>query len=719
MKIFTAQNARFTVIENGVIRMEYAEDGVFCDAPTLFALRDYAVPTEQYQNIEITADERRDGDALTVETPLLRLTYKPNGKPFSRNNLTARLKIGGKEVYWYPAMKNKANLGGAMTTLDGCDGEREMPEGLIARDGWHMIDDSGASILIDGWIASRSDAHKCDYYLFVYGDDFKGALKSFARLSGKALLPRKCVFGSWYSRWHPYTAEDFREIARGYDENDFPLDIFVIDMDWHHHDWQTPEDDPHRATYGFGHGGGNLGWTGYSWNKKLIPDPPALLRDLREQGLIVTLNDHPADGVRDNEDCYPEFARRMGLDAENKENIPFAPGDKKYMEAFYACAHAPSEKAGVDFWWVDWQQDYVMPTVPGLKNQPVLPWLNHMYYEHSRADGKRGASYSRWGGWGDQKHPMYFSGDTATTWSALEFEIAMTVASANSMCFWWGHDIGGFAPVSEDRQPEMYVRWVQFGVASAAMKLHSCNERMDRRPWVWEDWCRDAIREMYHLRSRLLPAMYSVAYESYKNDTPFIRPLYYDHPELEESYRHRCEYYIGDGMFFAPVYTPGEGESRTVTKDVWLPEGVWYNFFTGERCEGAVTETCDLHSFPMYVRAGMPLPMQPYRRRMTSAPLTELIVRVYVPDGDSDETFTLYEDDGISESYMNGAFRTTAIRCVRAGDQLTVTLTPCGSYDRMVIERDVTLELWQGGKLTELSSHGSADEITAFEYTVD
>ena len=714
MKIIKSGNARFTIIENGVIRMEWAENGRFIDEPTFFATREYKMSRKK---VEVSWSEN-DG-TLIVETPLITLEYTENGQKFSKENLKATLNINGKKVKWNPTKKNKNNLGGAVSTLDGCYGQMDVPEGLIARDGWHVVDDSKTYLLKDGWLCERDSKHVNDIYLFVYGSDYKGALKSFAKVSGKTPLPRKYTFGSWYSRWHPYTADDFRSIVREYKENDFPLDILVMDMDWHYQDWQTPEDDPHRTTYGFGHAGKNMGWTGYSWNKNLIPDPAALISDIKKEGIAITLNDHPADGVRSNEDCYGEFARLMGLDAEKGENIPFLCGDKKYMDAFFASALEPNEKMGIDFWWLDWQQDYVIPHVPGFKGQKVLPWLNVLYYNHSKKGGKRGASYSRFGGYGDHRHPMFFSGDTVSLWPALKFEIENTVASGNSMCFWWGHDIGGFSAPDGEKNGEMYARWVQYGITTAALKLHSCwDDRVDRRPWTWDETTCGAIREMFHLRSELIPTIYSLAYKSSRDDEPFHLPLYYEYPETEEAYNHNDEYLLGGKILCAPIYTPGEnGISK---REVWLPEGPWYNFFTGEKREGAFTEKCDIHSFPMYVKSGCPIPMQPYTQRMTSTPLTELRVRIYEPYDGCRESFSLYEDDGISEDYLTGEFLMTDITCARHGKKVSVTFTPKGKgYEGMVKERNIVLEIWQGGEKREICRTVTTTEKMKIEFETD
>lgn len=681
---FILNNARFTVYTDSAIRMEYANNGVFVDACTMFALRN-PLTVQIKTNIE--------DNKLIIETSKIKLTYIDDGKPFSPDNLKADINAGGMNIEWNPETEQKNNLGGTLATLDGCDGDRELPDGILSRDGWYVIDDSNTPVFTNDWIESRSKAHIKDLYLFGYGHDYKEALRSLSAVSGKVPLPRKTVFGSWYSRWYYYTSEQFKNIVKEYDEQDFPLDTLVIDMDWHYHDWNTPANHPSRAHYGHGHGGGNMGWTGYSWNKDLIPDPAELIKYMKDRNITVTLNDHPADGIRDNEDCYPEFAKIMGLDAANKENIPFDPGSKKYMDAFFTCIHEPNEKMGVDFWWVDWQQDYIFSTLKEVPEQKVLPWLNYLYYNHSKKNGRRGMSFSRFGGWGDHRHPTFFSGDCASLWPALDFEVAMTVTSGNALCFWWSHDIGGFFG---EKEPEMYVRWVQFGITSPSVRLHSCGEELDRRPWTWDEVTCKAIRKMFHLRSEILPYIYSSAYQSSEETLPLLRPLYLQYPEVEEAYKHRGEYFFGDGIICAPITAPGEGDNCVATKEVWLPKGVWYNYFTGEKYDGGniYSIICDLYSFPLFVKAGIPIPMQPYTNRMTSEPLNTLRIRFYPGEYGKTETFILYEDDGQTEAYLNGEFLKTHMTAKTKLNEILLSLTSEGKgYNTLPEKRDVVVEI--------------------------
>lgn len=252
-------DARFTVIGEGLIRMEYAEGGCFVDDKTLFA------ECREHDGSPFSVTDE-DG-VLTVRTARIVLTYDyGKGVGFTADTLKAEIVADDKLVdVWFAGKKNHGNLGGTKSTLDGVGGAVQVKEGVVSRDGWYLLNDSGTPLLADGWIRDRDEAHVADWYLFSYGKDYKLALRQLAQVSGKMAMPRRAVFGSWYSRWHPYTAKDFLELADEYDKHDFPLDILVMDMDWHWSKWRFVDkpDDPHKAKTGFGWGGGDLNWTGY------------------------------------------------------------------------------------------------------------------------------------------------------------------------------------------------------------------------------------------------------------------------------------------------------------------------------------------------------------------------------------------------------------------------------------------------------------------------
>ncbi|MFA6291413.1 MAG: TIM-barrel domain-containing protein [Victivallales bacterium] len=688
-------SARFTVIDAACVRMEYSAEYGFTDEPTLFAFNRQA----RCDNTRISSS----ANALTIETDRIRIDYHEDGKPFHAGNLRVAVLEDGREIHWTPGMKNERNLGGPLPTLDGLGDEVPLPDGLLSRDGWHLIDDSGKPVLADGWIQQRRGSAKSgfDWYFFGYGSDYKAAFSALAAISGKAPLPRRHVFGSWYCRWHKYTADDFRAIVNEYRDHDFPLDIMVMDMDWH-----TLED----ATTGYGHAN-MLGWTGYTWNKKLIPDPEGLLKEFRDDGIFVTLNDHPCDGVREHEECYEHFMKLAGKRPEGRKNLPYDAGDPRYMEAFFKAALDPLEKQGIDFWWVDWQQDYVYPYVRGVPNLRHLPWLNYLYYKNSERSGRRGQAFSRWGGWGDHRHPIHFSGDATANWKMLAFEIPFTLASGNTGCFFWAHDIGGFYG---ERDPEAYVRWVQFGALSASLRLHSTGDKLDRRPWLWGEQMEGAMRSAFHLRVKLFPYIYTGVRQCHDKCLPLLRPLYLEYPNAEESYRYRHQYLFGENIFVSPVITKGAGPDFVAEKTVWFPpDSRWYNIFSGERFEGGneVTVKAAIDEIPLYARAGTPIPMQPYTPRMSDTSMETLTVRCY--PGEEGES-VLYEDDGQTDGYLKGKCAWTKLYYRRCGNKTVVKVEPSqGRFKGQPRLRKYRIELPCTRKATSATLD---DSPVAFEY---
>jgi alpha-glucosidase (family GH31 glycosyl hydrolase) len=647
---------------------------------------------------------------VTIDTGALRLEYRPDGAPFSAKNLKVTFSNGESQVQWNPASTSKRNLGGPVATLDGWSGPHELPDGLLSRDGWYLLDDSGQPLLQDGWIAQRpggmcpkSRQHPAsavnsdfDWYLFAYGPDYRAALSSLSVISGKVPMPRREVLGSWYCRWFPYSANQFRQIVRGYKDHDFPLDILVMDMDWH---------SQGDARFGWGHAG-NLGWTGYSWNKRLIPDAGKLLAELKADGIFVTLNDHPCDGMREHEDHYAEFIKM--LPQGTPANPPFNAGDRRYMAAFFKAAHEPLENQGVDFWWLDWQQDYAYTFVLGVPGLKHLPWLNQLYYQHSERDNRRGQAFSRWGGWGDHRHPIQFSGDTGATWEMLAAEIPFTAVSGNSGCFFWAHDLGGFAG---KRNPEMFTRWVQFGSLSPSLRLHSCGDDLDRRPWLWGERFEKAMRGAYKLRSRLMPYIYTSVRQCYDQTVPLVRPMYIDYPSLEESYHNPQQYMFGDAILAAPVASPGTGPDFVAQQKVWFPPGTWFNVLSNVKHSGgtAATVKAAIDEIPVFVKAGVPLPMQPYTPRMATTPLATLVVRCYPGRAG---TSKLYEDDGQTRGYRNGQSAVTLLSYQPNGDSVTVKIGPVkGTYSGQPDRRSYRIELPCTTKSSEATFNGQPTPV--------
>lgn len=668
-------NNRITLISPTLFRLEYAEDGKFLENKTMFAydrsnlLQDFEVKDIGNNKYEIT-------------TSALRLIFEHDGFPFGLHNFHAFYKMDGKENKFTIRNIHKNNLGGAVSTLDRVSKPIPLDDGLLSRDGWYIIDDAGKDILVDNWLTTRDRSHVQDLYCFVYGNDYKAALRDLGSISGHVPMTRKYVHGVWYCRYWPYTTEEYLQLVDEYRQNNFPLDIMVFDMDWHTQD----------AKIGTGHAG-KRSWTGYTWDKKLIPDPKNLIQTLLKDSIYVSLNEHPHDGIRPHESMYADFMKAMGHQPDGS-TILFDAGDKKYMTNFLKYAHGESWDMGVAFWWLDWQQDYLYKNVRGTKTSN-LTWLNKLYYEDSARNGQRGAGYSRWAGFGDHRYPIQFSGDAHANWDMLAFEIELTSTSGNAGCYYWAHDIGGFYG---GKDPEMYARWTQFGALSAALRVHSQNKAdLDRRPWIWGDMATESTRRAYHFRAEILPYIYSSVRKTHETMVPLNRAMYIDYNTDERSYNNPQQFMFGDLLLAAPITQAGAGENKLASQKVWFPEGeTWYDFFDGTSYQGG-TETSvskDINEFPLFVKGGYILPMQQYNERPASVALNNVVLRVYPGTDGADNTFTLYEDDGVSTEYETGKFAKTALNYKRLGNNVTLNIDAAeGEYKGQPLKRAYTLQL--------------------------
>ena len=685
-----AGHARFTVLTPQLIRMEWAADGEFENhASLVFLNRKLAVP--QFKT-------SRAGDAVILSTAALTLRYAPkaasDGK-FTADDLSVTFALNGKQVAWRPGMPDTGNLQGTTRTLDGALGgktKEPMDPGLVSRDGWALVDDSARPLFdatdfrfVHGesspwpWVRERPPGERQDWYLFAYGHDYKQALADFIKVAGPIPLPPRFAFGAWWSRYWAYADQELDELVRGFREDDVPLDVLVIDMEWHRTfgmSWFSPEKDQSGHT---------KGWTGYSWNRLLFPYPQPFLQNLHKKGLRVTLNLHPASGVQPWEDAYPEMARAMGIDPASQKYVPFDITNKKFATNYMDILHHPLEKQGVDFWWLDWQQE------PNTQTPGVSPtwWLNYVHFTDQAREGKRPLLFHRWGGLGNHRYEIGFSGDTISVWDSLAFQPWFTATAANVGYAYWSHDIGGHMPGVVN--PELYTRWIQFGIFSPILRTHTTkNPDAERRIWAYPEPYSGIMRELYHRRYAMLPYIYTEARRSYDTGLAFFHPLYYEWPEADEAYSNKNEYMFGSEMFVDPVVAPGDKVTGLVRESVWIPPGEWIEADTGKHFHAPATvqRRFSIRQVPVYVRAGAIVPMAPPMAYSSQKALDPLIVKVFpLTDGQSSR-YTLYEDAGDTRDYQQGHGAWTTLSAASKGPKLTVTIAPVkGGYPRMPTSR--------------------------------
>jgi alpha-glucosidase (family GH31 glycosyl hydrolase) len=491
------------------------------------------------------------------------------------------------------------------------------------------------------------------------------------------------VLGYWYSKYQRYTSDEFMEIVNDVKHFNIPMDVMIFDMDWH-----------------------TQGWTGWTWDRTAIPDPEGLIDWMHQHGLKVSLNLHPADGVDDDEDFFNDLREDMGLDKQTKR-VPWNLSDGRFYHNMFKHIISARERQGVDFWWLDWQQNLTSKYVDGLGE---TFWCNHVFYNDMRLNrpNHRPLIFHRWGGLGSHRYPIGFSGDSFTTYGTLAWQPYFTATASNVGFGYWGHDLGGHQQTGGN-DPEIYLRWMQFGVFTPIFRTHATNwEGIERRIWKYSNF--PSLLETVKLRYALMPYIYTAARQAYDTGVSLCRPLYYEWPEVNNAYLFEDEYMFGDDILVAPVVTKSESDGMTARR-TWLPEGRWFDVCRNKVVEGnrTFTDRYAMEEIPYFFRAGSVIVNNPPMMNLNTRP-DRLILKV-VPGGNGQTK--LYEDEGDTEGYKQGAYTTTTIS--HEGNTLTI-LPREGKFAGMPESRSYTVEFLAVNRPNAVVINGSLVAESEWKY---
>ncbi len=731
--VVVEKHARFSLLSDGLVRLEYSPDGVFEDRRSFRAAARPA-PTPFVRVSET------DG-IVTLEGKRITLRYSPDGRPFSAKNLAA-LDTQTRNTFWKPGQVDKQNLGGVHLSLDcmhrnliprgvhpagmeyhensglfqmwqfraymeGADQEeaaadryktmalgdlvkalphdalpsklRELlrerskfPPGILSRSGYFLYNDSTQAVLNTetGWPEPRRNSNGMDLYLFYYGGDFARALSDYRILFGPAPLIPRYSLGLWYSRFPTFNQSELIEVIDQFDQHDLPLDVLVLDMEWH-----------------------QRGWYGWDWDRHHIPDPDALLAHLKEKQIHTTVNIHP-DRVPIEDSLFREFIRQAGIKLDEHRPADtdtfgeYVISNQEHAAAFMNVLHKPLLDQGIDFCWIDGS----CRVAPDSQVEGQF-WTNHVYWDHinRRCPERRPVILSRAPGFGAHRYPFHFTGDTYSQWEVLKHVVEYTLRAGHMGQSFVTHDIGGHLSPFLYIDPELYCRWVQFGVLSPLLRLHSSGGS-ERRPWLYGENVLRSFAAAVRLRMSLVPYLYTLAWESSQKGLPMCRSNCLVLPEWEEGYDIWDAYFLGDRIYAAPILEPGE------TRPVVLPPGDWYRASTGEMIASTGRETRSLvaspyEAPPYFCRAGSLLVRQPYTLRASVIPET-LILDVFPAHKSSHDRFLLYEDDGITRAHERAEYSLTLFEMDEAENGINISIHPAeGAYQGRPTHRNYELHI--------------------------
>lgn len=686
---------RITVLTPQLLRLEYSKDSCFEDRPTKLAVnRNFPVCEYQVQDTE---------EQLEVHTECLSLFY--DKKQFSSNGLFIKVRSACHGIYstWRYGDLLDENLGGTVRTLDQVDGAIPLENGIQSRlQGFSVLDDSDTIVLLEnGWFESK-EKKGYDLYFFGYGFKYKECLHDYFRLTGKTPLLPRWALGNWWSRFYAYDADAYQKLMERFQAEGVPLAVAVIDMDWH-----ITEVDPKDGK----------GWTGFTWNRKLFPQPAKFLEWLHEFGLKVTLNLHPAEGIQPHEEKYEEVCRILSKNPEIRQAIPFDFCNPDFIKVYFETILHPLEKQGVDFWWVDWQQG----NISKFQSTDPLWLLNHYHFIDSEKEGKRPITFSRYAGPGSHRYPIGFSGDTIISWASLDFQPYFTATAANIGYGWWSHDIGGHCAGSWDE--ELMVRWLQFGVFSPIMRLHSTSNLFNgKEPWNYGETAGNIMKRFLLLRHQLVPYLYTANWSCHKNDTVLIKPMYYEWSECAESYEVSNQYFFGESLIVSPITVPNNTELGMGRAEVWLPEKekLYYDLFIGMCYRGGrkLFMYRTLYEIPVLAEAGTIIPLVNEEEAKQNGTALPKAIELKVFAGNSG-TYSLYEDDGISNEFERGAFSITNFEFEWGNEIAFMRIMPeIERKEFMPLRRRYTVSI-VGAMKTEHIIVETIDQPVHFEYHYD
>ncbi len=404
----------------------------------------------------------------------------------------------------------KANLNSSNDVFDCYAGSEDcsvwypsrMAQGLVSRDGWVVHDDGGAALLDEsqswvgdgGWRVERpySENYR-DWMIFAHGQDYRAAMRDFVRVAGPIAMMDYNAYGVWYSKyWKPGINEAAtKAILAEYKQRELPLHALVLDVGWH------IEEEGAMAKDCKGYGG-------YTWNNSLFPDPRKFTDWLHdEQHMKLMVNTHDYIGLDSCQAFYTDIAQALGVDPATNATIQCAWTNRSFTNAVYQHAldaRTNGSVSGIDYLWTDYdaQNKGYMGTdeaywfqcpFDGKGGSPLL-WSTHVHVRRAEALGKRGLVMTPMGGLGQHRYPLAGSGDTAAAWSTLAYQIYQSATAAN-VGVHWSHDLGGFESDQSNTRPdwphtpnisgnfagfkyelkmcswpELWLRWIQFGVMS-------------------------------------------------------------------------------------------------------------------------------------------------------------------------------------------------------------------------------------------------------------
>lgn len=667
--IFRGNKYRITILTERLVRVEYNEQGAFVDYPTeLIWYRKFNKP-----NFTVEQNETN----LNIRTKYFELNYykeQPFNKGKSAKNLQVKLK--SNEKIWYYGHPEVRNYSIGAFSIDEKN-DQVLNKSLYSIDGFATIDDSKSNLILEnGTFASRNN-NGIDIYVFMYGRDFYLALTDYFAITGYPPLIPRYALGNWWTKNENYNDLAVANVARKFEENDIPIATFLINS------WQTNNS--------------------FEFNDS-FKEPLSIINYLHDKKIKVGLSIEDINEFKKETAIYERV--KPYLPISNNGSIPFNVFDARTIDAYLKLLIHPLNNLGIDF--------YYLNTFDKRSLERLFILKHYLYYDGLKDNLKRPVILSHNFTYAPHRYPLLYSGKSKVSWDTLKKIPSFNASATNKGISFWSHDIGGTYGGIEDN--ELFVRFLQLGTFSPILKLGSDNGKYYKRePWKWGLKTKEISKAFLNLRHKLIPYLYTESYKYYKYGKPIIEPIYYKYPALIDDNLYKDEYYFGSTFLISPITSKKDYLMDRVIQKIYIPDGIWYDFFTGKIYKGNKRYTTFYkdQEYPVFVRSGAIIPMSLNESNDVGIPKN---MEIQIFPG-ANNSYSIYEDDGETNKYLKSEFLITNVELVYGKSNYKVTIMPVSGKKGIIPEkRNYKLRFKNTNPTALVSSYVNSERIKNHSY---
>ncbi len=627
--VFKGQFYRITVLTERLVRLEYNEKGQFVDEPTQMVKNRYL----GYPEFQV----KQDPKFLEITTKYFQLTYVKEAPfigskvdPMKNLKITLFTKEGENTRDWYYGHPEAKNFLGNMISVD-VPTTKQNQRGIYSLDGFASFNDSNSLLYAsDGTLLNRASPG-IDIYVFLYYQDFKGALQDYFKLTGYPPLLPRYAFGNWWCKNQAYDEKSLLILANNFERRKIPISIILLDKDWHYRNISNQKDLR----------------TGFTFNQELFSNPEQTIYKLHEKNIRLGLRVDPTGGFYPHESYYSQACQYLGI--SNNKIIVFDPLNPKLLDVYFKLFLHPLESLGVDFFWSDYRAE---------DNPYKLSYYNRMMYlDSGRNPAKRSLHLSRNGIYAGHLYPILYAGSGEISWQNLKDVAFSNLNAANIGVSFWSHDIGGNHGGVEES--ELYIRSVELGCFSPIFRIHGARGRYYKKePWIWDIKTEMIVSDYMRLRHRLIPYLYTEAYQYHKEGKVLVEPFFYRYPWVYDDNDYKNQYFLGSSLLICPILSKKDVTMNRTIQRFFIPEGTWYEFNTGKKFLGnrKYLSFYTEDEYPVFAKSGAIIPLSNKSDRNNVGLPTDLEIHIF--PGVSN-IYTLYEDDGLTSLYNEGFYLKT------------------------------------------------------------